>query len=170
MNWHGFGMYGMFGGLADPGEANFTQRVAAEIPGINTHGSPYRDYQTPELAWEIDQLPAEDGVFVWGTSLGACDVPIVCTYAKHTIAGGFGFQASVWGAHMVLPANLQFAHLIMSYNPIPVPGIGCGHWTPGPGFDPARLHITVKNLIHPGDYDLPSQMMFISEMKRIVAS
>ena len=167
MNWHGFGMYGMFGPETDPGEAGFSQRVWQEL-GVNIHGSPYRDYQAGEIAALIDKLPPEDGTFVWGTSLGACNVPVVCSYTKHVINGAFGFQASIYGAKgYPLNDNIKFAHLIYSYNPIPFPGLGAYIWPLGT-MEAASYHRTRHDLPHPGDYDLNDQNTYLAEMKRIM--
>ncbi len=165
MNWHGFGMYGMGGWATDPAEAGFARRVRDEVD-IKIHGSPYENYQAGAIAALIDELPAEDGVFVWGTSLGANDVPVVCSYTKHRIDGAFGFQASIYGAKgYPLNDNVKFAHLIYSYNPLPFPGLGAYRWPKGTmtgGYVKTPHHIP-----HPGDYDLGDQTRFINEMLRI---
>lgn len=169
MNWHFFGMYGMGGHTTDPGEDWFTRRVKSEIPEINIHDSPYRDYDTGHIAQLIDALPPEDGVFVEGTSLGANDAPIVCNYTKHIIDGCFGFQASMFGVHSSLSENVRFAALFYSYNPLPLPLLGAYCWKPGT-MNPASLHLIPKHLPHPGDYDVPSQNQFLAMMKRIIAN
>ena len=166
MNWHGFGMYGMFGNATDPGEMGFTERVAHEL-GVDVHDSPYRDYEAGAIAAMIEKLPPEDGVFVWGTSLGCCDVTVVASYTQHRIDGAFGFQASIYGAKVPLSRNVQFAHLIYSFLPIPFPGLGAYIWKVGT-MNPSSYHKTAHHLPHPGDYDLGDQTMFIHEMKRIM--
>lgn len=171
MVWvHGFGMYGMGGPNTNPGEEVFTADVKAAIPGINVHGSPYRDYQAGDIAAEIDRLPPEALVFVWGTSLGANDCPVVATYTHHVVHGLFGFQASMYGVKWPVPKNVRFAHLIYSYNPIPFPLLGAYKWVAGDGFDPKSLHLTAHHIPHPGDYDVGDRQMFLAEMKRIVAA
>lgn len=167
MNWHGFGMYGMGGPMTDPGEAGFSQRVWHEL-GVDIHGSPYRDYEAGEIAAIIDKLPVEDGVFVWGTSLGSNNTPVVCSYTKHRIDGAFGFQASIYGARgYPLNDNVKFAHLIYSYNPIPFPGLGAYIWPLG-SMNPPSYHRTEHNIPHPGDYDISDQNKFLGEMKNIM--
>ncbi len=167
MNWHGFGMYGMGGPMTDPGETGFSQRVAHEL-GVNTHGSPYLDTEAANIAVIIDKLPTKDGVFVWGTSLGANNTPVTCSYVKRTIDGAFGFQASIYGAKGYrLNKNIKFAHLIYSYNPIPLPGLGAYIWPLGT-MNPPSYHKTPHHIPHPGDYDLHDQNMFLAEMKRIM--
>ncbi len=169
MNWHGFSMYGMGGPMTDPGEYGFSQRVNHEL-GVNIHGSPYRDYEAGEIAAMIDKLPPEDGVFVWGTSLGANDTPVVCSYVKRDIQGAFGFQASIYGAKGYrLNSTVKFAHLIYSHNPIPFPGLGAYLWPLGT-MDPANYHKTKHNIPHPGDYDHNDQTIFIEEMRHIMAA
>ncbi len=166
---HFFGIYGMGGHLTDPGEDYFTARVKAEIPHIHTHASPYGDQQTGEIAAFIDTLAPEDIIFVQGTSLGANDAPVAASYTKHRIDGVFGFQASLYGYHSSLTANVQFAHLIYSYNPIPWPGLGAYLWRVGT-MHPPSYHATPHHIPHPGDYDIGDQNKFIGEMKRIIAA
>ncbi len=168
MNWHLFSMYGMGGHTTDPGEDYFTVRVKHAIPDINIHDSPYQDQQAGEIAAMIDELPEDDGVFVAGTSLGCNNTPIACGYTKHIIDGAFGFQASLYGAHSSLTANVKFAHIIYSYNPIPFPGLGAYLWRVGT-MHPASYHRTPHHIPHPGDYDVGDQNMFIAEMKHIIA-
>lgn len=169
MNWHGFGMYGMGGPITDPGEYGFSERVGHEL-GVNIHGSPYRDYEAGAIAAMINELGEDQGVFVWGTSLGANDTPVVCSYAKRKIQGAFGFQASIYGAKGYrLNDNVLFAHLFYSYNPIPVPGLGAYIWPVGT-MPPASFHKTPHHIPHPGDYDIGDQNTFLAEMKRIMES
>jgi hypothetical protein len=159
-------MYGMGGPMTDPGEFGFTQRVA--LLGINIHGSPYRDYEAGQIAVLIDKLPAKDGVFVWGTSLGANNTPVVCSYVKRIIDGAFGFQASIYGAKgYALNANVKFAHLIWSLSAIPLPGLGAYVWPLG-NMNAASYHKTRHDIPHPGDYDQHDQNTFLAEMKRIM--
>ncbi len=155
----------MGGAWTDPAEAGFSKRVA-EL-GVNIHGSPYNDYDAGYIAAAINKLPPEDGVFVWGTSLGANNTPVVCSYTRHRIDGAFGFQASIYGAHVALTHNVLFAHLIYSYNPIPFPGLGAYQWEVGT-MNPPSYHKTRKDLPHPGDYDEASQDMFLQEMRSIM--
>lgn len=182
MTVHLFGGLGMMplGIVTDPGLPNFMQRAKAMIPGLVLHG-PYRDYNTGEIAAQADALPPSDIVFVVMTSLSANDAFIITGYAKRKI-NCLMFQASAWGPKSSAPANVGFAHLIYSYSPIPVPLIGC--YIPGPGtmtvvsksgYDddyPVADRTYVQsniNLPHPGDYDLESQELFISDIKRISA-
>jgi len=167
MNWHGFGMYGMGGPMTDPGETGFSNRVAHEL-GVDIHGSPYRDTEAAIIAAIINKISVKDGVFVWGTSLGANNVPVTCSYTTHAIDGAFGFQASIYGAKGYrLNKNIKFAHLIYSYNPIPLPGLGAYLWPLG-DMNPPSYHKTQHNIPHPGDYDMHDENMFLAEMKRIM--
>lgn len=165
MNWHGFGMYGWGGWNTDPGESGFSQRV--KKLGVNIHGSPYLSSQVNDIVAEIDALPEIVGIFVWGTSLGANNTPVVCARTKRKIDGAFGFQASIYGARgYPINVNVKFAHLIYSYNPIPFPGLGAYRWPKGTitgGYVQTPHHIA-----HPGDYDVGDQNMFLAEMRRIM--
>ena len=169
MTAHLFGGLGMmpFGIVTDPGLPNFMQRAKASIPGLVLHG-PYRDYNTGEVAKLADALPAADKVFYVGTSLSANDAFIIAGYAKRKFNGVFMFQASVYGPKSTAPANVEFAHLIYSYMPIPVPLIGSYIPNAGPLVVGKNYIQTNINLPHPGDYDLPSQELFIADIKRMV--
>jgi len=167
MNWHFFSGYGQGGHTTDPGEDYFTARVKQDIPDINCHDSPYQHYQVYDVVALIDKLSPEDGVFVQGTSLFANNTPVVCGATQHIIDGAFGFQASEFGAHSSLTKNVRFAHLIYSYNPIPLPLLGAYIWKVGT-MNPASYHRTPHHIPHPGDYDVGDQNMFIREMQRII--
>ncbi len=165
--WHFFMMRGMWGKWgSDPGAAVFSKLV--QQMGINIHASPYEDYDAANIAVLIDKLPAEDGVFIAGTSLGACDVPVVCSYVHRTIDGAFGFQASLYGARgYPLNRNIKFAHLIYSYTLWPFPGLGAYKWPLGT-MNAASYHKTPHHIPHPGDYDVGDQDMFMHEMRAIM--
>jgi hypothetical protein len=183
MTAHGFFIQGMWGPITDPGAVTMTQRMAAELPGINMHESPYRDYDVNTIVAEILALPADDLAIVAGTSLGANNAPVVAAYVylqnqRRKIAGIWGFQASVWGAqagqesyYPGITANVQFAHLIFSDAPENV-GLGAYKWIAAPGNTVTNGGqgplLTEKDLAHPGDYDTASQDMFLAEMKRVI--
>jgi hypothetical protein len=168
---HYFSSYGMepFNIPTDPGQDTLVNLVKAKFAGIETHQSPYRDYEVNTIAAAIEQLPAEDIVFVAGASLGACNCTVVASRTKHKIHGVFGYQASVWGDHTPMPANALFAVLFTSDVPIPAPGIGNYVWSTAPDFDPHRLHVIPRNILHPGDYDQWSQQIQLTYMARIIA-
>lgn len=172
MNWHGFGGYGMGGWTTDPAEYGFSERVNHEL-GVNIHGSPYRDYEAAEIAGLIKRLSPGEGIFLWGSSLMANNLPYIATLAQpRPIAGIFGFQASSWpgAAKVPVPKNVLFAQLFTSNTVVPLPALGSYQWVPGEGFPPESLHITHHNIPHPGDYDVGDQNTFLAEMKRIMES
>jgi len=162
-------MYGMYGPITDPGSREFVNRVVGDIPNIDVHKSPYRDYDVNQIVDIVKGLSSDSVIFVGGTSLGSNNAPIVAEYAKRNIHGVFGFQASYWGAHSELTKNVLFAHLFYSLNPLNG-GLGSYIWKPVQGFDVARFHHDERDLIHPGDGDIRSQNAFLDEMKRIIAN
>lgn len=164
--FHFFGMYGMGGHFTDPGEDAFTARVKQTFPDINCHESPYNDQQAGEIAALIDDLPPDDGVLVQGTSLGANNTPVACGYTKHTIDGAFGFQASLYGYHSSLTANVKFAFLFYSFNPSPWPGLGAYIWRAGT-MSPLSFHSVPHHIPHPGDYDVGDQNTLLGIIGRI---
>lgn len=167
---YGFGMYGMFGQVADPGDAEraFCQRVASL--GVNIGNSPYRDYQCGDIAKAIASLPESDLVFVWGDSLGANNSPWVGAAVSRRIDGIWGFQASVWGAQVPVTANVHFAHEAYNPNWIETFGLGAYAWTLAQGNRTTKLVLTTNNDLHPGDYDGTVQDMFLADMKSIIGS
>lgn len=169
MNWHFFGGYGWGGHGTDPGEGGFVANLKRQVPEIHIHDSPYLYWQFAALGPTLDALPEEDGVIIEGTSLSSNDVPYLALTTKRVIDGAFGFQASIYGYHGALPRNILFAHLIYSYNPIPLPGLGGYRWDVG-AMNPASYHQTKHDIPHPGDYDLHDQNMFIQEIQRIIAN
>jgi hypothetical protein len=168
MEWHLFALLGMmpFDLQTDPDLPNFCNRAKEAIPQLTVH-APVRDYQAGAVAAQISGLPANVGVLVVGTSLGACDVPVVGSYTHHIIDGAFGFQASIFGVDQPFTANVKFAHIFNSDNPFPFPGLGALRWKRGDMT--GGLINQPHNIPHPGDYDLNDQNTFIREMARIIA-
>lgn len=164
--WHGFGMFGMGGKYTDYSESGFSLRVKAL--GVNIHNSPYNQYEAGDIAAEIDRIPGDEGVFVWGTSLGANNCAVVASYVHRKLQGIFGFQASIYGAKgYQINRNVLFAHLIYSYTIIPFPGLGAYKWPQGT--IPVASYVrTPHHIAHPGDYDVGDQNTFLSEMKHIM--
>lgn len=167
--WHGFGFWGMWGRWgSDPAETNFSKSV--ENLGVIVYGSPYPDDQATAFVPRIDKIPADEGVFLWGTSLGCNNIALVANLVKRRIDGMFGFQASLYGARgHPINANVHWAHLIYSYNPLPFPGLGAYKWPRGT-VNPKHYVLTPHHIAHPGDYDLNDQKMFLHEMKEIMAA
>lgn len=165
---HLFWMYGMWGPITDPGSRVFTARVKQEIPEIDIHESPYRDYDVNTIVAEIMNLSPDAIILGGGTSLGSNNAPIVGQLATRTIHGLFGFQASWWGAHSLVTSNVLFAHLFYSLNPVNG-GLGAYIWPKEEGNKRTNLYTDERDLVHPGDSDPASQDTFIAEMKRIIA-
>jgi hypothetical protein len=164
---HLFGMYGMWGPITDFGESHFLDRCRAEISDLQVHG-PYRDYDVATIVSEMRALPTDAVLFVQGTSLGSNNSPVVANYLDtRTIHGVFGFQASQWGAHSLLPKNVLFAHLIYSENPINC-GLGSYVWQTDKDFKGGYVRSRIDD-VHPGDGNQNSQEMFIHEIRRIIA-
>jgi hypothetical protein len=167
----GFGMYGMFGAAADPANfANFCKRVAGI--GVDIMGSPYRDYDTQKIVDAIMTCPADAKIFVFGASLGANNSPVIgmALNGHRTVAGIWGFQASLYGARAPITPNVLFAH--EAYNPtyVETGGLGALEWTKAAGNATTKLVITTNNDLHPGDFDVPVQNLFLDDMTRIMAA
>lgn len=178
---HGFWIFGMWGPITDPGSRTMSQRMAEELPGINMHDSPYRDYDVNEICGIIRELSADAIVLVGGTSLGSNNTPVVGAYAylnqkERVIHGIWGFQASIWGAKAIagssypgITPNVQFAHLAYSTNPLNA-GLGAYVWEKAAGNRTTNFYSFDTGEVHPGDGDVNVQNMFIDEMKRVIAS
>jgi hypothetical protein len=187
MKAHGFFLYGMWGPVTDPGARTMTQRMVDELPDIDMHGSPYRDYDVNAIVSIIMGLPENEPVLVTGTSLGSNNTPVVAAYAylqskQRVINGIWGFQASIWGAQACDPAtgsgspdypgitpNVKFAHLAYSLNPLNA-GLGAYIWKKAPGNTVTNYYAFDTMDIHPGDGNVNVQNMFIDEMKRVIES
>ena len=165
--WHGFGFWGMWGAWgSDPAEAGFSKAV--EALGVDTYGSPFPDKQATLFVPRINKIPDDEGVFLWGTSLGCNNIALVANLVERRIDGMFGFQASIYGVRgYAVNDNVKFAHLIYSYNPLPLPGLGAYKWPVGT-INPASYHRTPHHIPHPGDYDVLDQRKFLREMKNIM--
>ncbi len=182
MTVHGFYLYGMWGPITDPGAQVMTQRMGSELGPINMHESPYRDYDVNTIVAEILALPPGDIVLVGGTSLGSNNAPVVGAYiylqnAKRLIHGMWGFQASSYGeeagntpSYPGITANVLFAHLAYSTNPLPLPGLGTYEWQLASGNTTTNYDKFDSGQPHPGDGYVPDQDKFIAEMKRIIAN
>jgi len=158
-----------------------TQRMKAELPNINTHASPYRDYQVNDVVALILSLPLTDKVIIVGTSLGASNTPVVGAYVylqnkARIINGIWGFQASIWGAQAGIDTaypgitpNVQFADLAYSTNPINA-GLGAYVWKKSPGNTVTNLYTFDTFDVHPGDGNVKTQDRFLCEMKRVIGA
>lgn len=167
VKWHGFGFYGMWGAAGtDVAEHQFSLRV--RDLGVDIGGSPYNDQEATAKIAEINHIPDNEGVLLWGTSLGACNIAMIANLVKRRIDGMWGFQASYYGVRgYPINDNVRFAHIIYSYNPIPLPLLGAYTWPKGT-IDTARYVKTPHHIAHPGDYDVGDQNTFLAEMKRII--
>lgn len=173
MTAHGFGMYGWLGQFADPGEDQFTHRVAGL--GVDVGASPYQESDVNSIVAAILALPPDVPVIVWGTSLGANNTPVVAArvHAQNPhriIQGIWGFQASQYGANEGIPANVLFARLTSSDNPIPFPNLGSYRWVKAPGNTVTNLQLDTVNDPHPGDGNPAVQNKYLDEMKHAIAA
>lgn len=163
---YGFGLYGMYGPVTDPGEKEFTEKVKAL--GVDVLGSPYRDYEVNTVVEQIKQLPTDVKIILWGSSLGANNCPVIASLINYrTIDGMWGFQASEYGAKVPITSNVLFAHEV--YNPIYPETFGLGHyqWEKRPGNHTTNLYLTPRRDIHPGETEA-AQEMFLGEIKRVI--
>lgn len=171
----GRGMYGMYGPVTDPGEREFTLKVA-EL-GVDVGQSPYRDYEVDQIVADINAAPADATILVWGSSLGANNCPVVASYIsrdipqsyiKRVIHGMWGFQASLYGAQVPIPSNVLFAHEV--YNPlwIETMGLGAYEWVRASGNTTTNLYLSKRYDLHPGETE-QAQAMFLAEIQRVIA-
>lgn len=156
-------MFGLGGDFTDPNAIEFANRVRDKL-GVDIGESPYQYWQTDLIVSAIDAAPKGTTIFVWGTSLGANNVQVVCTQTARIIAGAFLFQASQFGARNTIPMNVEFFHEF--YNPF----IALGSYKPQLA---EGNHVTVpiwseRWVNHPGDQDKYSQDVFLDDMARIL--
>jgi hypothetical protein len=159
-------MYGMWGPLTDPGEDVFSQEVAKL--GVDIGRSPYRDYKVNEIATDFNSSPPGAIRLVWGSSLGCNNCPIVAAYAPHVVIHGmWGFQASLYGAQVPIPANCLFAHEVYNPNLAMTGGLGAYEWTKAPDNHVTNLYLSKRYDFHPGETTQVMEM-FLAEMKRVI--
>jgi hypothetical protein len=168
--WHLLDLWGMWGPASDPGNTGFVYRAANELD-LNIHGSPYRDYQVNDAVDVVATIPATDGIFTSGTSLGGNNNPLIALYARlrgitRLFDGLFTFQASWWGYHSQIPSNVKFAHLLYSTNPL---NMRLGEYIYSVE-DASKTNFYKEDtlLLHPGDANIPSQDKFLRNMKTIM--
>ncbi len=162
----GRGMYGQYGPMTDPGEREFSAKVAGL--GVDIGKSPYRDYQVSEIVADFNTAPPDAILLLWGSSLGANNAPVVLAYVPHRIIHGmWGFQASEYGAKVPIQPNCLFAHEV--YNPAWPGTLGLGHyqWVLAPNNHSTNLYLSARYDMHPGETER-SQEMFLAEMQRII--
>jgi hypothetical protein len=161
----GFGMFGLGAEFTDPAAITFANRVRDEL-GVDIAESPYRYYQTDEIAGRINCSAAADmKILLWGTSLGCNNLTVVAAQVERPIDGMFGFQASQFGAKTPIPPNVQFYHL--AFNPFIALGsykhqLAEGNSTTVPLW-------TERWVVHPGDQDVITQNLFLDGMRRVLA-
>ncbi len=163
----GRGLYGQYGPLTDPGEREFSAKVAGL--GVEIGQSPYRDYQVNEIVTDFNTAQPDAILLLWGSSLGANNCPVVAAYTPHRIIHGmWGFQASEYGAKVSIQANVLFAHEV--YNPAWPGTLGLGHyqWVRAPGNHVTNLYLSARYDMHPGETER-SQEMFLAEIQRVIA-
>ena len=163
----GRGIYGQFGPVTDPGEREFSAKVAAL--GVDIGDSPYRDYQVSQIVADFNAAPADAVLLLWGSSLGANNCPVVVAYTPHRIIHGmWGFQASLYGAQVPIQPNCLFAH--EAYNPIWIQtmGLGAYEWVLAQGNHKTNLYVSKRYDFHPGETE-QVQAMFLAEMARVIA-
>ncbi len=157
-------MYGLWGPITDPGEREFSAKVAAL--GVDIGNSPYRDYDVNQIAADFSAAPANAIRLLWGSSLGANNCPVVASRTKAIIHGMWGFQASQGGEKNVpIPSNVLFAHEVFN----PHIFLGSFLWQKAPGNQRTSLYRSKRDDPHPGETE-SAQSMFLAEMKRIIAN
>lgn len=157
----GRGMYGLWGPLTDPGEREFSAKVAAL--GVDVGNSPYRDYEVDQIAADVDAAPPDAIRLLWGSSLGACNCPVVASRTKAVINGMWGFQASLGGEQMPIPDNVLFAHEVWNPNI----WLGGYEWQLAAGNHRTNLYTSKRYDFHPGETEA-AQAMFLAEMRRVI--
>ncbi len=160
-------MYGQYGPLTDPGEREFSAKVAGL--GVDIGQSPYRDYQVNEIVTDFNTASPDAILLLWGSSLGANNCPVVAAYTPHRIIHGmWGFQASEYGAKVPIQANVLFAHEV--YNPAWPGTLGLGHyqWVRAVNNHVTNLYLSARYDMHPGETER-SQEMFLAEIQRVIA-
>lgn len=158
----GFCMSGLGDERTDDSAYVFADRVRASMD-ITVEG-PVRYWQTDYLVQLINWVPLATKVFLWGTSLGGNNTTVVASQVRRPL-DVWVFQASQFGAKTEITANVEFFHAVFN------PHIWLGsykHQLAG-GNDVTVPLWTERWAPHPGDQDVPSQDMFLDDMRRRAA-
>lgn len=158
-------MYGMGGAAFDPAGGERTLVKLLNDIGIKTAQSPY---QYSDIQKIVDAIHADksDKIIIGGDSLGACNTPYAAQYCGRHVDYIFGFQPSIYGAHVPVTPNVKEAHCIYNPNFIETFGLGAYKWELAPGNKQTRLLITEHHAPHPDDWGW-SQQLVLHEIKRI---
>lgn len=170
-------MRGMWGRITDPGAYDFVNRVKLLAPDrIDIGESPYDDRETPKIATDFTNAPANAIRLGGGSSLGGNNIAAIGQYAPSVIFHGiWGFQASDDGLKAQLGTtyegiakNVLFAHEV--FNPIWIQTLGLGHyeWVRAPGNQVTGLRISKRYDFHPGETK-EVEDMYLAEIERIIA-
>ncbi len=159
-------MYGLGGSIFDPagGEIQLVKRLK-EI-GVKTADSPYQYSDVQKIVDAINHPAsptADEKVIIGGDSLGACNTPYVAQYCHRQIDYIFGFQPSLYGAHVPITANVKEAHCI--FGGVETLGLGMYKWQLAPGNHHTRLLLTEHHAPHPDDSGWSQDLIF-NEIKR----
>ncbi len=160
-------MYGLGGSMFDPasGEIQLVKRLK-EI-GVKTADSPYQYSDVQKIVDAINNDRKDDMVIVGGDSLGACNTPYVAQYCHRNINYIFGFQPSLYGAHVPVSANVKEAHCIYNPNFIETVGLGAYKWELAPGNKRTHLMITEHHAPHPDDWGWSQDLIFYENKRQL---
>lgn len=164
-------MFGMGGAVFDPagGEEVLCGKIKAL--GVDIAGSPYQCTDLSAIATVLHRAHSEGKkLIVGGDSLGANNGPAIAQAVRQSFGLDylFGFQPSLYGAHVEVPRNVVEARCIYNPNPITTFGLGAYEWQLEAGNSRTKLRIVTNNDMHPGDDDVAMQALVIADIKRIV--
>jgi hypothetical protein len=169
---YAFISYGMGGAALDPagGEVVLTRKIKAL--GVNVMSSPYLYSDVQTIANLILESPETAKIIVGGDSLGANNAPWIgqALNGKRKIDYMFGFQPSIWGAHIELTANVTQALCIWNPTWAETFGLGYYQWQRTAGNTTTDLRYIANSDAHPGDSDVAMQNVILGDIKRIVGA
>lgn len=165
-------MFGLGGQYFDPamGEVYLVARLKAL--GVDTAASPYQynDFAAIEAALLAAHAKGNK-IGVGGDSLGANNGPAIAQALRTRIGLDylFGFQPSLYGAHVLVPRSVVEARCIYNPNFLTTGGLGAYEWQKEANNTRTKLRIVTNNDMHPGDDDIAMQNLVISDIERIAA-
>lgn len=108
-----FGMTGLLG-AAPPYGLNYSAGMGvlndklAKIPGV-TCDRVYGWTEWRTIVQEINKRPANEGICIFGHSMGANSAPSIATSLKRSIAVLAGFDPTIWSYTPAIPSNVRKA-------------------------------------------------------------
>jgi len=163
-------LYGMGGKTVDQilsGDGTGKLVLKMQAAGIKAR---LFDYHEITLVMErIKAQPAGTRIIIGGTSLGACNSPLIgARVYPRVVDYMFGIQPSVWGGRFDYSSNVMIARCI--YNPVWLMtfGLGARVLVPAAGNAKTLVLYSTHYDLHPGDASAATHSIILHDIESLV--